>query len=338
MSVDETAFTPSQDVLRLAIADAVRAPSAHNAQPWTFGLGQRCVDVYMDRSRAQPVVDPDERELVMSCAAATFHLRASLAARGIETETSLFPNDAFPTWVARVNAVGVRTEPGELGELAEAIPQRRTNRGPYLGMPVPDDVVEIIREAAVLEGAWLLPFDAEHDRVQIVALVMDGDHQQWADSRFREELAAWIRPMGSEAHDGLTSRTIGAGPVPASVARWVVRTVDLGTRMAQTDRDLVEASPMVAVLGTDGDTPKDWARAGMALDRVLLALTAEGLSASFMNQPVEVAPLRNQLHTLLRDRGFGGYAHAVLRIGFGPEAPASPRRPVEDVILRPNTP
>lgn len=337
MRPDETAFVPSQEILRLAIGDAVRAPSAHNAQPWSFGLGDQCVDVYMDRSRAQPVVDPDERELVMSCAAATFHLRASLAARGIETECELFPNEKYPTWIARVSVVGARTEPGELGELAEAIAQRRTNRGPFMGMPVPDDVVEIVREAAVLEGAWLLPFDAEHDRVEIIALVMDGDHQQWGDARFRDELAAWIRPAGSDARDGLPARALGAGAVPDSVARWVVRTVDLGTRMAKTDRDLVEASPMLAVLGTDGDTPEDWARAGMALDRVLLALTAEGLSASFMNQPVEVAPLRAQLHTLLRDRGRGGYAQAVLRIGFGPEAPATPRRAIEDVIMRPTT-
>lgn len=336
MDTDETAYTPSQETLRLAIADAVRAPSAHNAQPWCFALGARCVDVFMDRARGQPVVDPEERELVMSCAAATFHLRASLAARGVETDLALFPNERYPTWVARVAAVGARTDAGEYENLAEAIPQRRTNRGPFLGMPVPDEVLAALRDAAAREGAWLEPFDAEHDRVAVVALVMEGDHQQWSDPGFRDELARWIRPAGSDARDGLSARAIGAGAVPEALARWVVRTVDLGTRRAQSDRDLVEASPMVAVLGTDGDSREDWARAGLALDRVLLALTAEGLAASFLNQPVESPALRAQLHARLAERGRSGYAQAVLRIGYGPEAPASPRRAVEDVIVRPH--
>jgi hypothetical protein len=36
----------------------------------------------------------------------------------------------------------------------------------------------------------------------------------------------------------------------------------------------------------------DWLNAGQALQRVLLTLTAHGYHASFLNQPLEVPPLR----------------------------------------------
>jgi hypothetical protein len=269
----------------------------------------------------------------MSCAAATFHLRASLAARGVATQTTLFPNRAYPTWIARVATLGVGDTDDPLAELGGFIAQRHTNRGPFMGMPVPDEVVATLRAAAEVEGAWLLPFDAEYDRVRIVALVMEGDHQQWSDPRFRAELSQWIRPVGAPSQDGMASHLLGGGALPTAIARWVVRTVDLGTRTAATDRDLAAASPMVAVLGTDGDGPKDWARAGMALDRVLLELTGEGLSASFLNQPVEVPTLRSDLHAILHERGRAGFAQVVLRIGYGPDAAPTPRRDLRDVIL-----
>jgi len=60
---------------RLLIGRAVRAPSSHNTQPWYFRLSAPAIDLCADRTRALPVSDPDDREMLISCGAALLHLR-----------------------------------------------------------------------------------------------------------------------------------------------------------------------------------------------------------------------------------------------------------------------
>jgi hypothetical protein len=92
-----------------------------------------------------------------------------------------------------------------------------------------------------------------------------------------------------------------------------------------------EQAPTIAVLSTLADQRADWVRAGMALERALLVLTRAGVSASFMNQPVELPDLR----WLLRSPLTGvGHPQMVLRIGYGDTVPPSPRRALREVTVR----
>src|SRR3712207_9052562 len=56
-----------RDRLRFVLNYAVLAPSGHNTQPWRFRLGERHVDLLADRTSSLPVVDPEDRALVLSC-------------------------------------------------------------------------------------------------------------------------------------------------------------------------------------------------------------------------------------------------------------------------------
>ena len=107
---------------------------------------------------------------------------------------------------------------------------------------------------------------------------------QFKDKRFRRELAAWFRPNGSRQRDGIPGYALGFGQLASRFAAFAVRWLDLGRSQAAKTRDLVDASPLLAAIVTDGDEPADWVRAGRALERVLLLATAEGAAASFLNQ------------------------------------------------------
>lgn len=73
------------------------------------------------------------------------------------------------------------------------------------------------------------------------------------------------------------------------------------------------------------DGPVDWVRAGQALERLLLEATRAGLAASFLNQPLE----QDDLRRLVRSPRTGvGHSQMILRLGYGDEVPATPRRPV----------
>ncbi len=95
------------------------------------------------------------------------------------------------------------------------------------------------------------------------------------------------------------------------------------------DRAAFEQVPQLALLGTSGDARADWLRAGQALERVLLQATADGLATSMTSQPLEWPALR----WTVRDPVAGmGHVQMVIRLGYGPQGPATPRRPVSEVL------
>jgi nitroreductase len=89
-----------------------------------------------------------------------------------------------------------------------------------------------------------------------------------------------------------------------------------------------ESYPTIAVLTTGGDEPTDWVRAGQALQRVLLVATRRHLATTPISQPVEIPAIRE----VLTDRRAGRFAQMVIRLGYGPPAPATPRRPIAEVL------
>ncbi|MDY0022456.1 hypothetical protein [Arenimonas caeni] len=215
------------------IARAVLAPSSHNTQPWLFRPGEGHVDLLADRTRALPVNDPDDRELVISCGAALLTLRAAAAGAGLQARVREWPDAADADWLARI-------------ELHEG---------------EPDTAFAALAPAIETRRTWRKVFSA---------------------------------------------------------------------RVGARDRQLAEGSPLLSVLGTPGDSPADWLRAGQALQRALLAGVVHGLQASYLNQPVELPELRGRVQALVPE---AGVPQLVMRWGHvDAMLPAAPRRPLRDVM------
>ena len=92
---------PPADKLRFFLNYAVLAPSSHNTQPWLFRVVDDTAELYADRNRALRVVDPDDRELVISCGAALHHLRTAVRYFGHDDETGI-ASDGHPDLLATV--------------------------------------------------------------------------------------------------------------------------------------------------------------------------------------------------------------------------------------------
>lgn len=317
------------DKLRWAVAQAARAPSTHNTQPWRFRLLGDSVELYADPSRALPVVDPDGRELALSLGASLFHLRLSLRTWGLDVEVDRLPEPQNMNLFARVTARPGAPPTEDERRLVAAIATRHTSRAPYLDERVPEDLVERLRRDAEAEGAWFVPLTEESARVRLVAHVMEADRQQWANPRFRAELAHWMRPNDSTAHDGLFGYAAGLDNVESHLATMAVRLIDRGAREAVQHSHLAEASPLLAVIGTEGDWALPWLRAGEALGRVLLRAESESLRAAFLNQPVELPELRERVGELA---GRPGSPQIILRLGYGAPGRATPRRLTDELL------
>jgi nitroreductase len=307
----------------------VLAPSSHNSQPWLFHLRHNTLELYADRRRACRVKDPNDRELIMSCGCALFHLRCAMRHFGYLGTVEIFP-DQDPDFVARV---GLRTPEDIVVEesmLFYAIPKRRTNRQPFMDGSVPDSLLIALQEAAEGEGAWLRILCDEEIKSAVADLIAEGDRVQWANKAFRLELSNWIHPNRSLAGDGIPGFALGIDDLLSFAGPVVVRTFDMGEGQAAKDHEVAVGSPVLIVLGTAEDTSRDWVTAGQALARVLLRARVEDVWASFLNQPIEIPDLRVKLEAL---SGHAGFPQAILRLGFGENVKPTPRRDVEEVLI-----
>jgi hypothetical protein len=306
------------------------APSSHNTQPWLFRIGEKDVELYADRTRSLPVVDPDDRELIISCGAALCHLKIALLHFGYFGDIKLLPDPKQPTLLARIT-LGFQAERATAESLLfQAIQKRRTNRLPFSDDPVPLALLSAVQVEAEREEAWLTVIREEESRYAIAELVGEGDRIQWADKQFRLELAHWVHSNTSPRRDGIPGYAQGVDDLLSYAGPLVVRTFDLGEGQAAKDREIAAHSPALVVLGTDSNSQQDWLIAGQALAKVLLRARAEGVWASFLNQPMEVPRLSSRLSELV---GRPGFPQIVLRLGFGQEVKPTPRRPVHEVLI-----
>ena len=195
--------------LRFALAFAVLAPSSHNSQPWWFRVVGDHVDVYADRTRALPVVDPDDRELTISCGAALFHLRLALRFFGYRDVTTILPEPVDRDFLARVELDGVHHTLDVERRLFRAIVTRRTSRRAFPDDPLPDRALAEMAEAAELEEAHLAVTADVDAREEIAKLISQGDLIQMSDPHFRRELAAWIHPARHGSRDGMPGTAPG---------------------------------------------------------------------------------------------------------------------------------
>ncbi len=250
------------------------------------------------------------------------NLRIAASSDGFGVQVRLLPEPEEPDLLARVSLSEQSNASAEDAQLAAFIETRRTYRKRFAPREVSASALEQLIDAAKREGARLVPLLSEEARHQAAGLVAEGDAAQWANSSWRRELAAWMHPR--RRGDGLT---IPALAVP--VAQLVVRTFDIGGGVGAKDRQLAEASPLLAVLSTDSDHPRDWLLAGQALQRILLTGCKHGLQASYLNQAVQVGSLRRKLQDLVG----AGFPQILLRLGYPlEEIPPAPRRVLDDVI------
>ena len=99
-TIDPAAFPDqgsAREKLAFLVGYAVLAPSGHNTQPWYFVLSDDHIDIVADMSRTLKTVDPLDRELTISCAAAAETLLAAAKAFALKATLTPLPQADAPT-------------------------------------------------------------------------------------------------------------------------------------------------------------------------------------------------------------------------------------------------
>ncbi|MFL6163778.1 MAG: Acg family FMN-binding oxidoreductase [Jatrophihabitantaceae bacterium] len=315
-------------LLREAAEQARLAPSVHNTQPWRFGLHDGALEIYRDPARQLRVIDPDGRQLMISCGCAVFNARVALAAAGYEAVVSELGDPPRPDLVARIT-VGPPTDSWlPISALQPWISRRRSNRREYFGDQVPVEVSYALTQAAVAEGAELVELASLADRILVSQLTRHADSDQLLDPAYRAEIRAWTtddprRPDGVQAMS--VPRVSGE-----SSDELPVRDFDSRGMGWLPTRTRSAANQCLFLLGSAEDDPAGWLRTGQALQRLWLQATRQGYAISLFTQSVENPESRQRLRALLR---LSGYPHLVLRVGHAPATPASRRRELAQLLV-----
>lgn len=322
--------SPTQQ-LQFILNYAVLAPSGHNTQPWKFTIQQETIELWADLDRALSYVDPEHRELIISCGAALLNLRLALHHFGYQGDIQMLPNSDQPNLLAQIRLGSWNQETAEEKSLFEAISQRHTTRRPFEVWDIPTTVLQWLQVIAVEEGAWLHLVQGQKAKSHLLNLVNLADRLQMADPEIRKELSAWMHSGSNPRHDGLPAYALGVPPrfdFLTVVLSWLTRYFNLGNQIAKQNEQLLQSASAIAVLGTHGDTPIDWLNVGQALQKILLRAQSLGIVASFFNAPIQMPEVRSQLQSSLNREG---YPQVLLRLGYCTSTQPTPRRSSHEV-------
>jgi nitroreductase len=368
-NVSEDAFPKDGSMrgkLKFFLKYAILAPSSRNTQPWNFKiLNDNTIELYADRSRALPVVDPRGRELTISCGAALGYLQITIRHFGYKYKTEVLSSyeqqKKDEHLLARINVydysgsddgtANIQENNIEVNSLQEddnnrmfeAITTRRTNRFRFEDRNIPDILLAgfyyIVdkypqyqkQQKCQEDSIWLHIADEDDEKNALAELIEQGDRIQLSDKRFRRELVSCIRLNTSRRRRSNIPRYVsGISNFMSIISPFIIKTFNMN-KQAEKDRELAATSPVLAVLGSPSDEPLDWMNTGMALANILLLASSENVCCSFLNQPIQISQLRPKLLDAIRRNK--GFPQVLLRMGYSSEQiRPSPRRDVEEVL------
>jgi hypothetical protein len=314
---------PGRAALHLARAASL-APSAHNSQPWFFVEEghDHGFEIHADGRRRLVLTDPGGRESVIACGAALFNARIAVRNLGFRPAVDLLPESGNPAYLAHVGFAAHVPATYDEALMAGAMAHRHTHRGPFGPEPVPEELLDDLREHARAEGAVLQVIDDQEQLDLLADLVRTAEDVHRVDRGHKAEVAGCVGPAGVPAEACLyhPDCTLLAGRDYLGLVR----------QFALPPQKWVSRTGTVAVLTTPYDTRPDWLRTGQALQSVLLYAAAHRVMAAFHTQPLEVPRVRAQVRTSL---AVGRFPQMILRLGHTTHTWFTPRRgPAETLV------
>jgi hypothetical protein len=317
--------------VREIIRYATLAPSAHNTQPWKFGVEGHTVRLFPDLSRRMPYSDPDDRELFISLGCAVEHFVRAARQAGYETEVEYrltgSPDECI---LLTLRPTGVREE----DPLFQVIPLRHHNRRPYEDRVIPAADLNRLEQLPLERGVSLQVLTGRKDVEQIVEIIRAANDILLRNRGFVDELMSWVRFSDASIArhlDGLSARAIGAPTIPDRLGRLIVGRLISPAMQSNMDAKKIRTAQAIMVVFAEGTEREDWLDVGRSFARVMLCATTLGFWGAHLNQnwgqPYTRDPLLGYMGIDER------HPQVVLRLGYAAPLPHAPRRPVEQVLI-----
>lgn len=307
---------------------ATLAANSHNTQAWKFRAEDNSPTLTPDRTRATPVVDPDDHHLLVSLGSAAENPPIAAASRGMPGGLRFDPAAGGSTRFSYAGGAVRDTA------LPDAIKLRQSMRRLYDESNLPPADLRRLAETARVPGVDLIMITDPGEMSELADLIAAANAAQITDPAFMAELKHWMRFDPRHAMnpgDGLFSATSGNRVLPDWLVRLMLDWAYTAKAENKSNAAKIASSAGLAVFVAAKEDAAHWVQAGRACQRFALQATVMGLKQAFLNQPIEVAALSTRLAVKI---GMPGRRSGLLtRFGRGAAMPYAARRSVEAVTV-----
>jgi nitroreductase len=319
------------------IAIAARAPSLHNTQPWNWRVDGGHLELRADPDRQLQVADPDGHSLRVSCGAALALAELAFRAEGWLLRTDRLPDPDEPDLLARLSEPSPHRSTPADRDRVQAADRRYSERRPFLHRAVSPELVEALRAAADGAGVHAHFPVREDETLNLAVAVSWADRVERNDSAYVAELSRWLHD--ADVHNKVPTDGVPTAAIPHVTAGHPrhadipLRDFEVGVSGREQIAADVDEHPLIAVLLTESDAPREQLAAGEAMMRLMLHAESAGLASCPLSQAVDLPAFRSRVQTLM---GWTGYPQMMLRLGYPPPGQPpharSPRRSVADQL------
>lgn len=278
---------------------ASRAPSPHNAQGWRVEVDGSRFRVSLDPARqVLRELDPHGREGDIACGAAVTNLRVAADAFGLGTEVRWRPTEDA---AADVLLLTETTPSGDIqGRRLRTLRDRAMNRSTYSSEPVPETVLERLRDIAAGCGLGLSVLTSKSSIDALADLATRAGVVKLTHEPTEAELYRLMRfsPRSAARHrDGLDLELFFMSAAAARTAELFLhpRAVRMDNQRrvaariaAESEGRPLRSSPAVCLLYADSLGPDTYLHGGACLEELALEVTEAGLAMALHSAPVEV--------------------------------------------------
>jgi len=305
------------------------APSGHNSQPWFVNVLEpnRWI-IGLDPARRLPMVDPENREALLSIGAFAENLVLSAGTLGLRAEMRIMARTCFDTEIMEVLLTESKPEAFPL----ERIIRRRTVKHGFLPGEIRKEDVDAL-SVDLKDRLFYFPRGNAHARC-IEERAVENFRIQANRDDAQKELVQWIRLRAADAikhRDGLTTE----GMEITGFKGWLVRSFFNPEDFFKPDarRQGIEMTQTLAregggwfILTSRGNTVADWIDTGRRFEHLALMSRERRIALHPMTQILEETSGREQIAAAHEAAVIPQF---VLRVGYladYPE-PVSLRRP-----------
>lgn len=279
------------NTIKRIITAATMAPSGDNTQPWSFVVSGSKVSLYMHPEKDHEMLNIKEGGTLVAAGAALENLLIAARAEGFDAQTTLFPSPDTSHLVATVMfAPGKTPDEGERS-LAQAIPQRHTNRAAYKTDDLPRGFLEACATIAPRYAPCRIRFVTDKTNLSLAGKAASGMEEAALQSqqlhRLFFESILWDEKPHLAGEPGMHIRTLElpppARPIFKMFRSWplvsVLNTFGFARIAAQGNAKIYASSGGVAVFIVPDRAPHTMVRAGQCMQRIWLEAVRQGLAA-----------------------------------------------------------
>jgi hypothetical protein len=312
------------------------APSGHNMQPWTVKImDSNHWIIGTDITRWLSVVDPENREMLLSIGAFLENLIVAANVKGYEVEVEVVAKT-----LKDKDILDIKLHKGNYLRNFDItkIKLRRTVRNNFRKDDLSGEDISLFT-GKDSESFLYYARQSKEGNYLAEGTLLANQSQTYRNSA-QEELAKWIRWSNDEIRhygNGLTPETMEID----GIARWYVKNfysnqsvLGTGFREATIKRiqeQVVAGSGWMLITSRDSSIP-ELIDTGRKLQRIWLEVREKNIAIHPMNQMLEEVAIRHEMASAL---GITEPIQILLRIGYISEypQPVSPRMHLTNIIL-----